>query len=89
MGWAEDKSIRMDPRNGLCLSATYDAAFDRHLITLDDGFRLVLSKDLKESYSGESFREHFQKREGDRIELPKTFLPKVDYLEVHRSQGQF
>ncbi|MGB0155512.1 MAG: HNH endonuclease [Verrucomicrobiales bacterium] len=89
VGWAEDKSIRMDPRNGLCLSATYDAAFDRHLITLDDGFRLVLSKDLKESYSGESFREHFQKKEGDRIELPKAFRPKQDYLEVHRSQGQF
>ena len=89
VGWAEDKSIRMDPRNGLCLSATYDAAFDRHLITLDDEFRLVLSKDLKESYSGESFREHFQRREGDRIELPKAFRPKQDYLEVHRSQGQF
>ena len=36
---------RMDPRNGLCLSATDDAAFDRHLFTLDR-YRLVLSKAL-------------------------------------------
>ena len=30
VGWAEDKANRMNPENGLCLSATYDAAFDKH-----------------------------------------------------------
>ena len=43
IGWAEPKGkqIRMDPRNGLCLSATYDAAFDRKPITFDEDYRLV------------------------------------------------
>jgi len=87
--WAEDKSIRLDPRNGLCLSATYDAAFDRHLITLDDDFRVVLSTDLKERYSSESFQEHFLKKEGARIQLPMAYHPKQAYLDSHRASGNF
>ena len=31
VSWAEDPSNRLNPANGLCLSATYDAAFDAHL----------------------------------------------------------
>lgn len=46
----------MDPRNGLLLSATYDAAFDRNLISLDDYYRLILSKDLEDGYTSESYR---------------------------------
>lgn len=87
--WAEENSLRLDPRNGLCLSATYDAAFDRHLITLDGDYRIVLSKDLKNQYSSESFQEHFLKREGGKVTLPKTYLPKQEYLERHRALGEF
>lgn len=32
---SDPTDTRMDPRNGLCLSVTYDAAFDRKLITPD------------------------------------------------------
>lgn len=89
IGWAERKDIRMDPRNGLCLSATYDAAFDKHLISLDDNYRIILSKDIKEHYTSESVQTYFQCKEGDTIELPQHYLPKQSYLEVHRSKGQF
>ena len=41
--WAEDNTKRLEPQNGLCLSATYDAAFDRNLISLDDDYRLLIS----------------------------------------------
>jgi putative restriction endonuclease len=89
VGWAEDKSTRLDPRNGLCLSATYDAAFDRHLLSLDDDYRIILSRDLKEHYTGESVRAHFQNREGDQICLPDAYRPLPSYLERHRSKGRF
>lgn len=89
IGWAEREDIRLDPRNGLCLSATYDAAFDRHLITLDDDYRLVLSKALKDEYDDEAFQEIFLKREGQRIGLPSVYMPKLEYLEHHRGRGQF
>lgn len=91
IGWADAKGrkIRMDPRNGLCLSATYDAAFDRHLISLDDDYRILLSKDIKEYYSSKSVQAHFLKKEGDAIALPSVYRPLKSYLEIHRSKGQF
>lgn len=89
IGWAERKNTRMDPRNGLCLSATYDAAFDKHLISLDEDFRLILSKDLKAYSTKESFRRHFANLNGKRIALPQSYLPKQEYLEEHRKAGSF
>lgn len=87
--WAENKSLRMDPRNGLCFSATYDAAFDKVLLSLDDDFRIILSKDLKDHYSSESVSTHFLKREGSRISMPSRCLPKREYLDQHRRKGSF
>ena len=91
IGWADPKGkkIRMDPRNGLCLSATYDAAFDRHLISLDEDYRVILSKDLKEQHSNDSFEQHFKQREGQVIALPQAYKPLQKYLEVHRKTGTF
>jgi|GEM_PF-323409 len=91
IGWAEPKGkkIRMDQQNGLCLSATYDAAFDKHLISLDDDYRLILSKEIKEHYTSESVQTYFQSKEGDAITLPKSYLPKKNYLAHHRSKGDF
>ena len=82
--WAENKSIRLDPSNGLCLSATYDLAFDRHLITLDEDYRLVVSRSVTEHYTKDVVKDYFHKREGDKIYLPKTYKPKQEYLMKHR-----
>jgi putative restriction endonuclease len=79
----------MDPRNGLCLSATYDAAFDKHLISLDDDYRIILSKDLKDHTSSVSLQAYFLNKEGDAITLPTRYRPHTDYLAVHRAKGAF
>lgn len=89
IGWAERKSTRMDPRNGLCLSATYDAAFDKHLITLDEDYRLILSQDLQEYSTRESFHKHFASLSGKQITLPRSYLPRQEYLDIHRKAGCF
>ena len=87
IGWAERAATRMDPRNGLCLSATYDAAFDRKLITFDEDYRLVLSKTLRARVPNEALRTHFLSREGQQLELPQRFHPLQEYLAVHRQGG--
>lgn len=87
--WSEDESKRLDPRNGLCLSATYDAAFDRNLISLDDEYRIILSRDIKDHYTSDSVKEHFLNKEGDKICLPGSYLPHLDYLDSHRRKGSF
>ncbi|MEP2775832.1 MAG: HNH endonuclease [Luteolibacter sp.] len=87
--WSRGPKTRMDPRNGLYLSATYDAAFDRNLLSLDDDYRIILSRDLKDHYSSKSVKAHFLDREGARIQLPSAYLPKTEFLEDHRSHGNF
>ena len=88
VAWSEDKENRLNPENGLCLSATYDAAFDRHLITIDDDYRLVLGKSLKEYTNNQAFKQHFKEYEGKQILLPKRNLPDKDFLEKHRKKLQ-
>lgn len=85
ISWASDKHNRMNPSNGLCLSATYDAAFDRHLISFDDDFRMILSKRILDFCTHKVCSDYFQKFEGVKIHLPSRFPPDPALLERHRS----
>ncbi|MEX2607934.1 MAG: HNH endonuclease [Kiritimatiellia bacterium] len=86
--WAENTKTRMDPRNGLCLSATYDRAFDSYLITFDEDYRLIVSKEIRDHYRNEHARELFEKKAGQVIHLPDNpkRRPLQEYLDVHRKQ---
>lgn len=82
--WSESPSQRLNPRNGLCLSATFDAAFDRGLIGVSGEFRLILSSKIK-SYSGNpEIQNTFGAREGMQIVLPEKNLPDPLCLKWHR-----
>ena len=83
--WAEDKTNRLNPENGLCLSATYDAAFDRHLISFDEDYRLVVSKSIKDHYTDAVAKSYFINLEGQKMSLPAKFLPSQALLEKHRA----
>jgi len=81
--WSKDKHNRLNPRNGLCLSALHDKAFDRGLIALDDDFRVILSKDLEQR--NEPFvRQFFHPLAGQSITLPERFAPDKAFLARHR-----
>jgi len=82
--WAKDPANRLNPENGLCLSATYDAAFDRHLISFDEDYRLIFSSNLREYYTNQAFQEQFLSIKGRQITMPAKFLPSQKLLEVHR-----
>ena len=85
--WSERKDIRLDPRNGIYLSATYDVAFDRHLISLDQEYRIMVGSSLKDFYTKNIFQEYFQRIEGTQIALPALSLrPKEEYLAWHRER---
>ena len=86
--WADDDKNRMNPENGLCLSATYDAAFDRHLISFDEDYRLIFAPSLKEHYTNEAFKEQFQRLHGKKITMPIKFLPSQKLLAKHREYLQ-
>lgn len=84
VAWAEDKRHRMNPENGLCLSATYDAAFDKHLISFDEDYRMIVSREIKDHYTNEISRKYFENFEGKQILLPERFKPNQKLLARHR-----
>lgn len=82
--WAKDEANRLNPENGLCLSALYDAAFDRCLISFDDDYRMILSPALLRRAGDEAFEKAFLAYEGQQINLPECFLPSQKFLSQHR-----
>ena len=84
--WSADPTQRADPHNGLCLNALYDKAFDRGLITLDEEYRLVYSKQLRESFTVDAMSQFFKQYEGKSIQFPWRFLPNQECLHKHRNQ---
>jgi len=83
--WREDKANRLNPSNGLCLSAIHDKAFDCHLFSLTDDARVVLSPQIKSSKDA-FIREVFWSVEGKSIELPERFRPDTSFLQRHRNE---
>ena len=84
--WAESKPNRLNPENGLCLSATYDAAFDKYLISFDDDYRMIVSPYIRDFYTNDAAKEYFERYEGKQLELPYKFSPNKEFLSKHREK---
>jgi len=82
--WAKDPKNRTNPRNGLCLNALHDRAFDRGPITLDENFRVRVSPSLPSKDTAANDLLHAYANTP--IRLPKRFLPDPQLLAYHRSR---
>lgn len=79
----EEEKHRLDPENGICLSPLYDRVFDRGLITVDQEYRIELSKKLKEHSKSPYYQRHFADVEHKQIMLPIDHKPNLQFLEYH------
>jgi HNH endonuclease len=82
--WSVSKKLRTDPRNGLCLSATFDRLFDRGLLTLSDTFTVIVSSSLR-SLKDKRTENLVCTYHGSPMIRPHRFMPEQDHLEWHRS----
>lgn len=82
--WSESVELRADPRNGLCLCALHDRAFDRGLVAVDTGNRVVISERLSRRAPVPLQRVAFFELEGRVIDLPTRFQPSQSCFEHHR-----
>ena len=83
--WSKDKANRLNPSNGLCLSAIHDKAFDLGFLTLDDEYRVVLSEKLQSS-SDDFVVQTFHAIAGQTIEMPCRFMPDTAFIQRHREE---
>ncbi len=84
--WAIDEKERLNPSNGLCLSGTYDKAFDKGLISINDNLEIIISSRLKR-FSNQAFYHHyFSQKEGQKIILPQKFMPDLAFIHYHNNE---
>ena len=83
--WSKDKKNRLNPRNGLCLSALHDKAFDQGLITLTDDLRIVISSQLH-CKNDKFIKDFLLPLDGCMIELPERFLPDPQLIYRHQKE---
>ena len=81
--WSIDKVNRLNPSNGLLLSALHDKAFDRGLITIGEDLRVVVSRQ-QHSVTDDFFKSAIRLFEGRKLMKPSRFAPKQEFLEYHR-----
>jgi len=82
--WSVDIKNRTNPSNGLCLNALHDRAFDRGLMAIDGDFRILVSSKIGKLRNS-NLKTMLQNFEGKRIDMPQHFVPRLDFLEHHRS----
>ncbi len=82
--WSKYPEHRLNPHNGLCLSRTQDAAFDRGLITIGANHEMILSSHLRDLLHEKTLADNFGAYSNQIINLPEKFSPDLDFLAYHR-----
>jgi putative restriction endonuclease len=81
--WSKDEANRVNPRNGLCLNAIHDRAFDRGLLTITPEFKVKISKSIRRSDTHQASKDFLLRYDGLDIKLPTRFLPDISFLKYH------
>ena len=81
--WSRDVKNRTNPRNGLCLSAIHDRAFDCGLLTVTSDLKVKVSPKLEKSGSDQAIQELICKHDGGSIRPPRRFAPDETFLQFH------
>ncbi len=81
--WSKNENERLNPENGIYLSALYDKAFDNGLIGINPNFEIILSPMLK-TYEKEHFYPHnFSNLSGMKLNSPLKYPPRKEFLQFH------
>lgn len=84
--WAKDKANRLNVRNGLCLNALHDRAFDKHLLWISEkGTVQIAPRLLKETLGKLNEGKWLAAFDGKPLLLPKGFEPDGELVAAHRA----
>lgn len=83
--WSMDEANRLNPRNGLCLNALHDKAFEGGMITITPDLKVLVSNSIKQM-GGHVMQEYFWKYDQKEIIPPTKFLPDPEFLKYHNHE---
>ena len=87
--WSEDTKNRLNPQNGLCLSALHDRAYDQGLITVMPDFKVRVSPKIKANKKDSFISESLLRFDQKPIRFPDRFGPSPAFLEWHAQRFAF
>jgi putative restriction endonuclease len=87
--WSQDKQNRLNPHNGLCLSALHDRAYDQGLITVMPDYTVRVSRELDVQIEDTFLMETLLRFDGQPIRLPEKFNPLPRFLLSHAKKFGF
>jgi putative restriction endonuclease len=68
----------MNPRNGLCLNALHDKAFDTGVITISESFNVVVSHQIRSMPHEKA--SLILSYDGISLNMPNRFIPDQTFL---------
>lgn len=87
--WAEDSAVRLNPKNGLCLNALHDRAFDRGLMWIEDDFTIRISPSFLNASMGELVdAKWIASFDRAPLRLPEKFAPDLELIRRHSAKSR-
>ena len=87
--WSRDTKNRMNPQNGLCLSALHDRAYDIGLITVMPDFKVRVSEKLQLQTEDSFMKQSLLRFNNKKILMPLRYGPDPALLESHARRSGF
>ena len=87
--WSDDHANRMNPQNGLCLSALHDRAYEAGLLTVLPDFRVRISETLLQGPVSPFVRQALVRFHNKKIRMPTRWGPNPSFLEAHARRFKF
>jgi len=81
--WSQNEVERLNPENGICLSALYDRAYDKGLIGITEKYQILISSELKSMEKKEYYPLIFGNLNRLSLNLPQKYLPRKEFLQFH------
>ncbi|NCO64764.1 MAG: HNH endonuclease [Flavobacteriales bacterium] len=81
--WSQNEDERLNPENGICLSALYDKAFDRGLIAVNEKYKILISEKLKKKKDADYYGKYFALIENQLLIPPQRYFPKKEFIQYH------
>lgn len=87
--WSRDVKNRMNPQNGLCLSALHDRAYDIGLITVMPDYKVRVSEKLQLQTEDVFIKQSLLRFNNKKILMPVRYGPDPALLESHARRFGF
>jgi len=81
--WSQSETERLNPENGICLSALFDRAYDKGLIGISCNYDIIVSPELKKHSTSFYYDKYFGHFAGIKLRQPVEYYPNKDFLQYH------